>query len=500
MKKIVFLPLDERPCTRLFAPTILGHSGDYEIVSPGRDYFGFRKKPGDVERLWSFIKGESKDAKILILPIDTLIYGGLAASRVHFLPQEEIYRRIDRIRELKEQNPSLLIYAYSLVMRCPTYSANAEEPEYYGRHGKEIFQIGVWKHKAKLGLVSSEEADREIAKLHAITQGDEEDYEQRRRKNLLGQIRVLDLVKEGVFHFFITPQDDAATYGYTTMDREVLVEEERKRGIEPINYPGSDEVGMMLLARAVQEDQGRFLTAKVIYPKPECEDCQPLDEDRVVKFTLPKQLLVAGVKRVEDEEADLLLFMNYPIGNGVNTGTMKPTPGYAMRDLPAFAEKISSAINAGKNAVLADGAYGNGGDNELMQLIRKKAPLLSLAGYGGWNSSSNGMGTAIAMGVMNALFGHNEERRMFMAERLYEDCGYCGHARYILWTQIIEKYGFDFDDAKQEHGLAAQLVKDYVNVFMEESYPEIVEEYELYDTYLPWKRFYEAGFLLRKRK
>lgn len=63
--------------------------------------------------------------RYLILAVYMLLYGGIVPSRLHFLSQEEIFSRVDFIKTLKEINPKLKIFAFSLVTRCPTYSSGA---------------------------------------------------------------------------------------------------------------------------------------------------------------------------------------------------------------------------------------------------------------------------------------------------------------------------------------------------------------------------------------
>jgi hypothetical protein len=73
-----------------------------------------------------------------------------------------------------------------------------------------------------------------------------EDYETRRSFNSFINVKMLDLVKEGVLTFMSIPQDDSVEYGYKGMDK--------KRGVTKRNqlrlqkkvhmYPGADEVGL----------------------------------------------------------------------------------------------------------------------------------------------------------------------------------------------------------------------------------------------------------------
>ena len=58
-KKIVIVPLDERPCNMLF-PERLFLNEDFNIVRP--ETLGNKKQPADLDKLASFLRKECKDA------------------------------------------------------------------------------------------------------------------------------------------------------------------------------------------------------------------------------------------------------------------------------------------------------------------------------------------------------------------------------------------------------------------------------------------------------
>ena len=94
-----------------------------------------------------FLQRECSDAYGLILSVDALLYGGIVPSRLHGLSEEQLTERLSVIEELKRKNPDLKIYAFALLMRCPSYSSSDEEPDYYAECGREIFLTGRAEHK-----------------------------------------------------------------------------------------------------------------------------------------------------------------------------------------------------------------------------------------------------------------------------------------------------------------------------------------------------------------
>ncbi|KKO53866.1 DUF4127 family protein [Paenibacillus sp. DMB20] len=64
--KMLYIPLDERPCNFDF-PAELAKGTDVELVRPGRKLMGLKKRPGHVEALWEWLLAEAKDANGAIL-------------------------------------------------------------------------------------------------------------------------------------------------------------------------------------------------------------------------------------------------------------------------------------------------------------------------------------------------------------------------------------------------------------------------------------------------
>ena len=116
MKKIVYLPLDERPCNADFVPKLFGDC-DIQIVSPAM--LGDKKKPADWEPMRDFLMRECADADGLILSMDTLLYGGLIPSRLHQLSEETVQERLELLRDLRSQTVQFFSVHGSTPFRFP---------------------------------------------------------------------------------------------------------------------------------------------------------------------------------------------------------------------------------------------------------------------------------------------------------------------------------------------------------------------------------------------
>ena len=173
--------------------------------------------------------------------------------------------------------------------------------------------------------------------------------------------------------------------------------------------------------------------------------------------------------------------------------------GYDERNLVAFAERIKDSLTNGRVTAIADGAYCNGGDAELMELLSEKIRLLDLSAYAGWNTSSNTLGTVICQAVFVWLFGRSREQRRFVAERVYEDVGYCGFVRAHVTNNILPDMGYGYFDAGACDGEVADIVRRELDLYIGKKFPEITEEYKIKKCQMPWKRMFEVDLSLTER-
>ena len=489
--KTVYIPLDERPCNYNFAGRIARGSG-VEVIKPPRDILGDKKIPADYLKLEEFMMAHAADADNYVISLDMLLYGGILASRLHHLSEEELTERLSVLDRIKEINPKARIYAFALIMRCPSYSSADEEPDYYEFCGREIFLTGQVKHKMKLGLLNNEEAEALLTEYATVIDGNLEDFEARRQVNRNMLIRIVERLHKSI-DFLIIPQDDSSEFGYTTMDREAIKLEILARGLDDVAmYPGADEVGMTLLARAACEYKGTSPKIYCDFVHEKSPLVTPLYEDRPVGKTLPFQIGSAGCIIDENyESSDIILYLNYPSHSPVEAWQEK-TQGYYDRDLDGFVDRIIDSAKRGRVTALADGAYCNGGDSELLCLIDGKMDILNLSAYAGWNTSSNTLGTVICQAVFVFLFGDTSEQKRFLAERIYEDVGYCAHVRSYVTANLLSPLGFNYFNAGERDGKVADLVREELDKYIGEKFPGIANRYSIAECRMPWKRMFEV--------
>ena len=69
MKKILYLPLDERPCNHTFVKFLMEDNPEVQLVTPSLAELGDKKKPAEYQRVADYLLRECVDADYLILAI-----------------------------------------------------------------------------------------------------------------------------------------------------------------------------------------------------------------------------------------------------------------------------------------------------------------------------------------------------------------------------------------------------------------------------------------------
>ncbi|HRW34154.1 MAG TPA: DUF4127 family protein, partial [Thermotogota bacterium] len=136
--RIIFIPVDERVCTRDYF-TQTAKAFNIQIQTPARGMLGQKKIPADTQTLFNWLDGTIKRDDILILSLDTLLYGGLIPSRIDLLKEETLLQRLEELITLAKRAKK--IYITTTIMRIPKYNSDDEEPVYWEYYGKRLHDM-----------------------------------------------------------------------------------------------------------------------------------------------------------------------------------------------------------------------------------------------------------------------------------------------------------------------------------------------------------------------
>ncbi|MCP4176945.1 MAG: DUF4127 family protein [bacterium] len=495
MKKIIYIPLDERPCNKEF-PILLSKGTEYKILSPPKKYLGYKKTPADTESLFDWLISQSEDSDALILSLDMLLYGGIIPSRMHYLSFEKLFNRLQNISKLKKNNPSLKIYAFSLIMRCPKYSSNDEEPDYYSEYGKNIHHKKLIEHKIRLNIAS----ESEIVYFNCIHIPNTvlTDFEFRREINKKINFETCRLLLDNVLDFLVIPQDDSAKYGYTAIDQTEIKDFIKNKGLlnKVLMYPGADEVGCTLVSRYICDDNKYRPQIYVSYPTDISANIIPLYEDRTFAETVQCHITAAGgISTCDKDAADIFLMVNAPDREMREAKDQKYNSHTSdtYKNLLKFCCNIEKAVNNGKVLVIADSAYANGGDLRLFNILKEKNLLFKITGYAGWNTNGNTLGTAISEGIIKKFCTDSKASTEFMVLRYLEDVAYCSSIRWKITEQILPKTKFDYFQLDGQRGKISELICNELSDFLNKNIKHSKYKFKIKDCYMPWNRMFEIG-------
>lgn len=497
--KVLYIPLDERPCNFRYPQDIADINQEIELIVPPMEILGLKKQKAKVELVIEFVKSNIKTSDVLICSIDMLCYGGLIPSRLHQDQLSEISSRLELINQIKSEKPELKIYGFSSIMRTPGYSSSDEEPDYYQEYGYEIFKTKYLTDKMNRSKLTEQEQE-ELDNLKPIPEEIVGDYETRRKVNNQNLLAVLDLLAKDLFERLVIFQDDSAPYGYTAIDQKQIKSQiiELELDDQVYIYPGADEVGCSLLLRAYNDFKELQPTVYCEYASTLAKTLTPLYEDRPMYETLKHHLSVTGsIITSNPDSADYVLMLNSPgktMQESWDQFENKNNEYDSFRNLKYFVEKVEYFVNNGHRVLIADVAYANGGDIELINLLDRKGLLSKVYGYAGWNTHANTLGTVLAMGMITSK--HNAQTLRNVQIHILEDAYYQAVIRMKITREQLPELELNYfdlkDKQKQVINQELELLKIPINKL------RIFENINCGDVKLshPWNRMFEVDLQL----
>ena len=501
-KKILYIPLDERPCNYRNIIKIMEIEKEIELIYPDESVLSQKKKKADVEKIWKFVEKEITECQYAVIASEMLCYGGLLPSRIHD-GKNSIEKILKKIMKLKEINPKCKIFISSLIMRTPQYSSSEQEPDYYEEYGRDIFRYGVLKDKEERMMLTEIEKE-ELKKIKGYLPKEYiEDFENRRQYNRSFILGLLELVKNDYIDTMVIPQDDSYEYGYTAIDQKIVYKAIQKYRIsnKVLTYSGADETGYTLVARCINEIYNRVPKIYAFYSTIAGEMVIPKYEDRAIGENLKSHILAVGGRLVErEDEADIILAYNTPPLSGMLEANQQFEDNIDYdrnRNLAYFVNEISYHIKCGKSVSICDCAYANGGDFRLLTMLKDSLEnLYSLKSYHAWNTNCNTLGSSLAESCIFLNKEHSIEMEGILLESVFEDIFYEGVIRNILIKEYLPKYpNISYFNISNEEtmicDIAEEKVKELYKYVFKKEWSENIRNMTIS---FPWSRLFNADF------
>lgn len=549
---LVIVPLDDRPPNYEY-PALLAHAAGLAPVLPAKAWLGTPWRTGNTARLADWLDEVAPTADGLVVALDTLGYGGLVNSRRSPDPAETVLARLHQLRELKQTHPGLTILAYSVLMRVSRDNSAEEEKAYWEAYGARLFRMSYLEDRLAM-MAGAPGDEEELAALGAEVPPEiVNDYLHGRARNHEVNRAMIEWTALGIFDYLIVPQDDTVEYGWNIAERRRL-----QRLVHQLNvaervsiYPGTDETDMLLIARFAAQRAGLRPRIATRYSSVRAGQIITAYEDRPMEELIKAHLgPLAGSLTAEPARADVTLYVNTPAevqGEGVDQyvlnvahddmyaltgkardaveahlrsphlqGTLRERYS-AQRDVREFARSLAADVRDGRTCAVVDVAYVNGADLALGKALKNTVDLAALAGYGGWNTAGNTLGSVLAHAVIRAIqlrdgatAAQLTAHVAFLFARFVDDYLYQALVRPQVAFEVLPTLDHaptlgDLAElqstvrAEVERRLITRAEELAVDAFVGRQVSAsgtviTIDEVRVANVFLPWRRLFEVGF------
>lgn len=431
--RIVLLPLDSRPaCTQM--PTMMAQIAGVSIYAPPESLLGVFRTPGKCDELSVWLREAARsDVDAMIVSADMLCYGGLVPSRTDSVSQMRAEQRLELLRSIRADRPNLPIYVFSTIMRTAPTATRAAAP-WRMELAKYLY---YWDRYRATGSKGAAQKAKEH--LERVPKGELAKYERTRERNAQVQRHLVRLLKDGAIDFLIFGQDDVEPYGPHRLERaslEALLERKGLAGKAMI-CGGIDQTACVLLSRALARAQRLTPRVWVQWSSDSGKRFVAPNEGQTTEQAVQMQVFGAGGRPAASKErADVVLSIN--------------SYGRTEEDLAEFQRVLRDDISAGRLVALADLNLSAGGtaDPALVRFLLESRLCGYLAGYAGWNTVSNTLGTALPQAIVYWLALRNSEldprarelsQRAFILQRLVGEYGYQNYIRPQAYSYLTSE-------------------------------------------------------------
>jgi hypothetical protein len=451
-KRLFLIPLDSRPvCYDM--PRRLAAMAGLDLCLPAPTLLGQLKAPANFTSLFRWVKNHLFENDPVIVALDTVAYGGLIPSRLNEDPLEMLEERVDDFFKLIKSDAC---FGFSSILRIPNYDFDEEEPAYWSKYGRRLYQYSASLHE--YGAASSVGIPADVL----------EDFLARRRKNHALNEYYQKALANGRLDYLTYCQDDTGPFGMNVEEANQLEVQLEKKLLNKIAHvqTGADEVAACMLARWTVRQQIEPVKVYPIYSSENGRELVAKFDGIPIEDVVAKAVNACGaVLSKKATDADLWLMVHVPEDRqGDHCGREQ---AHVVSDqVDEILKTVDKALSKGKPIAIADVAFANGSDPRLTErLLARFEDLSGLYGYAGWNTPGNTIGTTVAMGLIRLMAEKNkcfnaEEFRKLMLIRLADDWLYQSDVRYTVRSMMNGSAG----KVKPDENLLNVLMADGLNL------------------------------------
>mgnify|MGYP000115327253 FL=1 len=506
-KTIIFVPHDNRPISFKQTADNIRDLG-YEVLTPPEELLGNRENPyAKPEELSKWVIENAKKADAAVISSDSMVYGSLVASRKHNLSEDVVLARVHNFEKIHQANPNMKLYVFGSIMRTPQTSeaSGSEDANYYAQYGTDIARYTALTDKLEQDRLTHKERKQLQQYEQKIPKAALDDWLSRRQGNFLVSKNLIDLARNDVITYLSLGCDDNAKYSQTNKERRALDNYGSDLGeLKYQSVAGIDEIGYVLLTRAVNNLQGDIPFVSVHYAKGTGENTIPAYSNEPIKNSIATHIKMAGGMKVNsDKGADLVFMVNTNFDGTTGAANDLNNVYIPNENIIDFVNMVDEAVQANKKVGIGDITFGNGSDNALMFSLYGKNLLDKLNAYSGWNTPTNSTGYALAMG-MGANYTDRVGILKMLEVRYLDDWLYQANIRQAVANRLNSMPGEgDYGNTKTRTLPAEKLATEALQKMIADYGLEKFEgQSYVADAQIrfPWQRMFEADIVFPEEK
>ena len=506
-KTIIFVHHDNRPFSFKLTADNIRDLG-YEVLTPPEELLGNRENPyAKPEELSKWVIENAKKADAAVISSDSMVYGSLVASRKHNLSEDVVLARVHNFEKIHQANPNMKLYVFGSIMRTPQTSeaSGSEDANYYAQYGTDIARYTALTDKLEQDRLTHKERKQLQQYEQKIPKAALDDWLSRRQGNFLVSKNLIDLARNDVITYLALGCDDNAKYSQTNKERRALDNYGSDLGeLKYQSVAGIDEIGYVLLTRAVNNLQGDIPFVSVHYAKGTGENTIPAYSNEPIKNSIVTHIKMAGGMKVNsDKGADLVFMVNTNFDGTTGAANDLNNVYIPNENIIDFVNMVDEAVQANKKVGIGDITFGNGSDNALMFSLYGKNLLDKLNAYSGWNTPTNSTGYALAMG-MGANYTDRVGILKMLEVRYLDDWLYQANIRQAVANRLNSMPGEgDYGNTKTRTLPAEKLATEALQKMIVDYGLEKFEgQSYVADAQIrfPWQRMFEADIVFPEEK
>jgi len=368
------------------------------------------------------------------------------------------------------------------------------------QYWEEMNRYSVLWAKKQQSIISPEELSLFWELERSIPLSVRKTYFEARSRNHSVNLRALQLLHEDVLDILSFTQEDAHPFGPHQLEQSNL-----KRRIETSHanrvfiYPGADEGGLILLAKALQEAyQCSVWSITTFFPKTSRDHIAKF-EDIPLAENVSRQIRAGGFAKANGPQLWTAVLGPERSVQGLNVWQKPDNSGSLNLDYEKLWAGIEMAYTSGLYPTIADVIQPNGAEIQLFDFLRGR-DLTKIASYAGWNTAGNTIGTALALGAVVAVAQHRgiyceAAHREFFIERILDDYVYQRIVREELAEYILKNPSWG--NRHQLTSVGWKELNQIVQAKMQHWANSNLTDYNLppaqVTAHLPWPRIFEVS-------